>query len=139
MLSGETVPMKEWLRGLLGRRGEQRAASFLAKRGMEVLARGVANQFGEIDLVGLDGDTIVFVEVRTRRSLDAGHPAESVTPEKQARLTRAALAFLKQNRLLNHRSRFDVIAILWPDGAKSPQIEYYKNAFEPAGLGQFYS
>jgi putative endonuclease len=139
VLSGETVPMKEWLPGLLGRRGEQRAASFLAKRGMEVLARGVTNQFGEIDLVGLDGDTIVFVEVRTRRSLDAGHPAESVTPEKQARLTRAALAFLKQNRLLDHRSRFDVIAILWPDGAKSPQIEYYKNAFEPAGLGQFYS
>ncbi|HUE14360.1 MAG TPA: YraN family protein, partial [Planctomycetaceae bacterium] len=65
--------------------------------------------------------------------------AESVTPEKQARLTRAALAFLKQNRLLEHRSRFDVVAILWPDGTKSPQIEHYKNAFEPAGLGQFYS
>jgi putative endonuclease len=131
--------MKGWLRGLLGRRGEQRAASFLAKTGVRVLARGVANQFGEIDLVGLDGETIVFVEVRTRRSLDAGHPAESVTPEKQARLTRAALAFLKQNRLLEHRSRFDVVAILWPDGTKSPQIEHYKNAFEPAGLGQFYS
>lgn len=131
--------MKEWLRGLLGRRGEQQAASFLAKNGMRVVARGVANQFGEIDLVGVDGETIVFVEVRTRKTLDAGHPAESVTPEKQARLTRAALAFLKQNRLLNHRSRFDVVALLWPDGAKSPHIEHYKNAFEPAGHGQLYS
>jgi putative endonuclease len=130
--------MKEWLRGLLGRQGEKRAASFLKKNGIRVLARGVANQFGEIDLVGLDGETIVFVEVRTRRSLDAGHPAESVTAEKQGRLTRAALAFLKQNRLLDRRSRFDVVAILWPEGAKSPQIQHYKNAFEAAGHGRLY-
>ena len=113
--------------------------AFLEQNGIRVLARGVANQFGEIDLVGLDGETIVFVEVRTRRSLDAGHPAESVTAEKQGRLTRAALAFLKQNRLLDRRSRFDVVAILWPDGAKTPQIEHYKNAFEAAGPGRFYS
>ena len=73
------MPMKAWLRGLLGRQGEKRAASFLAKRGVRILARGVANQFGEIDLIGMEGDTIVFIEVRTRRSLDAGHPAESVT------------------------------------------------------------
>ena len=131
--------MKEWLRGLLGSRGERRAASYLAKHGFQVVARGVTNQFGEIDLVTLDGDTIVFVEVRTRRSLDAGHPAESVTPEKQARLTRAALAFLKQKKLLDRRSRFDVVALLWPDGVREPQIEHYKNAFEPAGHGQFYS
>ena len=131
--------MKDWLRGLLGRQGEKRAAAFLKQQGIQVLARGVANQFGEIDLVGLDGDTIVFVEVRTRRSLDAGHPAESVTVEKQGRLTRAALAFLKQNRLLDRRSRFDVVAILWPDGAKTPQIEHYKNAFEAVGPGRFYS
>ncbi len=130
--------MKQWLRGLLGRQGEAKAASFLKKQGIRVLARGVANQFGEIDLVGLDGDTIVFVEVRTRRSTDAGHPAETVTPEKQAHLTRAALAFLKQNRLLDRRSRFDVVAVLWPEGARSPQIEHYKNAFEAAGHGRLY-
>ena len=76
--------MKEWLRGLLGQKGERRAASFLSKKGIKVLARGVANPFGEIDLVALDGDTIVFVEVRTRR-IDGrrppgriDHPAETV-------------------------------------------------------------
>jgi putative endonuclease len=136
--SPEVLAMKEWLRGLLGRQGEKRAASFLKQQGIRVLAQGVANQFGEIDLVALDGDTIVFVEVRTRRSTDAGHPAETVTPEKQAHLTRAALAFLKQNRLLERRSRFDVVAILWPEGAKTPQIEHYKNAFEAAGHGRLY-
>jgi putative endonuclease len=46
---------------------------------------------------------------------------------------------LKQNRLLDRRSRFDVVAILWPDGAKSPQIEHYKNAFEAVGPGRFYA
>jgi putative endonuclease len=132
------MPINEWLRGLLGRRGERRAATYLAKRGFRIVARGVSNQFGEIDLIALDGETVVFVEVRTRRSLDAGHPAESVTSGKQERLTRTALAFLKHNRLLEHRSRFDVVAITWPDGARSPQIEHYKNAFEPAGNGRFF-
>jgi putative endonuclease len=131
--------MKEWLRGLLGSRGERQAASYLAKHGFRIVARGVTNRFGEIDLVTLEGDTVVFVEVRTRRSLDAGHPAESVTAEKQARLTRAALSFLKQNKLLDRRSRFDVVALVWPDGVRTPQIEHYKNAFEPTGHGQFYS
>jgi putative endonuclease len=131
--------MKAWLRGLLGSRGERQAAAYLTKQGFRIVARSASNRFGEIDLVTLDGDTVVFVEVRTRRSLDAGHPAESVTAEKQARLTRAALAFLKQKRLLDRRTRFDVVALLWPEGVRTPQIEHFKNAFESAGHGQFYS
>jgi putative endonuclease len=131
--------MKRWLRGLLGRDGERQAERLLAKSGFRILARRVANRFGELDLIALDGETVVFVEVRTRRSLDAGHPAESVTPEKQARLTRAALAFLKQNRLLERRCRFDVVAVTWPEGVRKPQLEHYVNAFEPAGFGQLYS
>jgi putative endonuclease len=125
--------MTSWLRGLLGRKGENRAAAFLKKKGMRILGRGVASRRGEIDLVALDGDTIVFVEVRTRQSLDAGHPAESVTLEKQARVTRAALAYLKRKRLWNRRTRFDVVAILWPEGVKEPQIQHYQNAFEAVG------
>jgi putative endonuclease len=131
--------MKRWLRGMLGDRGERHAARFLQQRGFKILARQVANAFGEIDLVALDGDVVAFVEVRTRRSLDAGHPAESVTATKQARLARAALAFLKQKGLLEHRSRFDVVAVLWPDGAPSPSCEHYPNAFEPPGRGQLYT
>jgi putative endonuclease len=131
--------MKQWLRGLLGKRGEKRAAAFLRSHGFRILARGLTNRFGEIDLIALDGETIVFVEVRTRESLDAGHPAESVTPEKQARLTRAALAYLKENRLLERRGRFDVVAIVWPDGSRTPEIKHYRNAFEPAAFGSFFS
>jgi putative endonuclease len=131
--------MKQWLRGLLGKRGEKRAAAFLRSHGFRILARGLTNRFGEIDLIALDGETIVFAEVRTRESLDAGHPAESVTPEKQARLTRAALAYLKENRLLERRGRFDVVAIVWPDGSLTPEIKHYRNAFEPATFGSFFS
>jgi putative endonuclease len=75
--------MKSWLRGLLGKKGEARAAAFLKQKGLRIVGRGVANRCGEIDLIALDGETIVFVEVRTRQSLEAGHPAESVTVEKQ--------------------------------------------------------
>jgi putative endonuclease len=107
--------MKSWLRGLLGRKGENRAAAFLKKKGLRIVGRGVANRCGEIDLIALDGETIVFVEVRTRQSLDAGHPAESVTVEKQARVTRAALSYLKRKKLWNRRTRFDVVAIVWPE------------------------
>ena len=125
--------MKEWLRGLLGRKGEQRAAAFLKKKGLRIVGRGVANRCGEIDLIALDGETIVFVEVRTRQSLDAGHPAESVTLEKQARVTRAALSYLKSKKLWNRRTRFDVVAIVWPKGGREPQIEHYQSAFEAVG------
>src|ERR1700733_9410367 len=104
--------MKTWLRGLLGSKGERRAAAFLRKKGLRIVGRSVSSRCGEIDLIALDGDTIVFVEVRTRRSLEAGHPAESVTVEKQARVTRAALSYLKQHRLWNRRARFDVVAII---------------------------
>ena len=125
--------MKTWLRGLLGSKGERRAAAFLRKKGLRIVGRSVSSRCGEIDLIALDGDTIVFVEVRTRRSLEAGHPAESVTVEKQARVTRAALSYLKQHRLWNRRTRFDVVAIIWPEGVREPQIEHYLNAFEAVG------
>jgi len=125
--------MKSWLRGLLGRKGENRAAAFLKKKGLRIVGRGVANRCGEIDLIALDGETIVFVEVRTRQSLDAGHPAESVTVEKQAKVTRAALSYLKSKKLWNRRTRFDVVAIVWPKGAREPQIEHYQSAFEAVG------
>ena len=125
--------MKSWLRGLLGRKGEQRAAAFLKQKGLRIVGRGVANRCGEIDLIALDGETIVFVEVRTRQSLDAGHPAESVTIEKQAKVTRAALSYLKSKNLWNRRTRFDVVAIVWPDGAREPQIEHYQTRSRPSG------
>lgn len=76
----------------------------------------------------MDGQAIVFVEVKTRLSPDYGNPKLAVTPRKQGRLTRVALAYLKKNHLLHCKARFDVVAIDWTQGA--PQIELIRNAFE---------
>ncbi|QEH38294.1 hypothetical protein OJF2_68920 [Aquisphaera giovannonii] len=120
---------------VFGDRGEKEAARFLRARGMKILVRGYRTGLGEIDLVALDGDVIVFVEVKSRRG---GTPAEAVTPEKQRRLTLAALHFLKKRGLLDRRSRFDVVAIVWPDDGRPPQVEHFRDAFEARGRGQMF-
>lgn len=123
----------------LGQRGEAVAARYLRHRGCKILARGDRFGPGELDLVALDRDTIVFVEVKTRQSHDAGHPAEAVDELKQRRLTRLAVTFLKRHRLLECPARFDVIAVTWPAGKWFPTIEHIKNAFEAVGKWEFYS
>lgn len=120
---------------LLGDRGEQEAARYLRRHGLRILHRGYRTDHGEIDLIALDGNVIVFVEVKARRQ---GVPAEAVTAEKQRRLTLAALHFLKKHCLLEQRSRFDVVAIIWPEDGKAPQIEHIRDAFEAVGRGQMF-
>jgi len=123
----------------LGQRGERAAERFLRGLRYKIVARRERGRLGELDLVAVDGRTIVFVEVKTRASHHAGHPAESVGPHKQARLTRLALAYLKRHELLEYSARFDVLAITWPANARKPQIEHFKNAFEAVGRGQMFS
>ncbi len=129
-----------WLRSpSLGERGEREAERFLRRLGYIIVARQRRDRLGEIDLVAVDGRTVVFVEVKTRRSHDAGHPVEAVDEDKQRRLTRLALAFLKRHDLLNYPARFDVVAVTWPDGARRPVIQHFRNAFEPTDRGQMFS
>jgi putative endonuclease len=120
---------------LLGERGERLASRHLKRQGMRVLLRGYRTEQGEIDLIARDGDILVFVEVKARRK---GVPAEAVTEEKQRRLTNVSMQFLRRYNLLEVRSRFDVIAIVWPDDRTPPQIEHFRNAFEPVGRGQMF-
>jgi putative endonuclease len=118
-----------------GDRGEREAARFLRRQGIGILVRGYRTPQGEIDLIALDGNVLVFVEVKARRR---GSPAEAVTPEKQRRLTLAGLHFLKKHNLLDERSRFDVVAIVWPEDKRPPQIEHIRDAFEAVGRGQLF-
>jgi putative endonuclease len=127
--------VRAFLGRLLGDRGEREAARYLRRQGLRVLTRGYRTPRGEIDLIARDGDTLVFVEVKTRRQ---GQPAEAITPAKQERLTLAALHFLKRYNLLEGRSRFDVVAIVWPGQEHVPVIEHIRNAFEASGRGQFF-
>ncbi|MBM80221.1 MAG: YraN family protein [Planctomycetaceae bacterium] len=124
---------------LLGDRGEQTAARHLKKLGYKILARQYRNAHGEIDLICRHNGVIVFVEVKTRRSTKQGRPEDAVDQRKQRKLTRTALAFLKQENALDNAARFDVVSILWPEDSKEPDIKLYQNAFEPVGNWQMYS
>jgi putative endonuclease len=128
-----------WLRRWFGTRSERAAARFLRRLGYRILARNFRCELGEIDLVALDGDCIVFVEVRSTEHADLTRPAASVDVNKQRRLTRLALYFLKQKRLLNYAARFDVLAIGWPAERGEPTMAHYPNAFEATDRFQFYS
>jgi putative endonuclease len=138
------MDLRSWLadrfrKKSLGQRGEDAASRFLKRLGYRIVARGLDSRFGELDIVAVDGRTVVFVEVKTRSSTDAGHPADAIDHLKEKRMTQAALAYLKAHRLLEHAARFDVVAIIWPDDARQPAIEHYMNAFAPIGEGQLFS
>jgi putative endonuclease len=133
--TGMTPKLRALLNRLLGARGERAAARHLKRQGMRILVRGYRTPLGEIDLIARDGDTLVFVEVKARRQ---GVPAEAVTPEKERRLTLAALHFLRRYNALDVRSRFDIVAIVWPDDRRSPRIEHFAGAFDAVGRGQMF-
>jgi putative endonuclease len=133
------IKSRLWPNDTLGRRGERAAVKFLKRQRYTIIHRGYRILGGELDIVAADGKTVVFVEVKTRISHDAGHPAEAVDPNKQRQLTQLALAYLRRYQLLDCPARFDVIAITWPADRKTPTIEHIKNAFEPTGEGQMFS
>lgn len=132
--------LRAWFRPLpLGLRGERYAARYLRRKGYKIVARGTRSRHGELDLVAVDGRTVVFVEVKTRQQATDESPAAAVTLEKQRRIARAALVFLKSHGLLENPARFDVVAIVWPEAARKPaKVEHFVNAFElPSGRGLF--
>jgi len=108
-----------------GQRGEQMAHSHLREQGLSLLERNYRSRWGEIDLIMLDGEILVFVEVRLRAASTYGSPAETIGKRKQQRLIRTAQHYLQTHR--DARARFDVIAITTGDHA--PQIEWIKDAF----------
>jgi putative endonuclease len=125
----------------VGRRGEQAAARLLRQKGLVVVAESESDRAGEIDLIAIDRrqQKIIFVEVKTHSTTKPGHPADRVDAEKQGRVTRAALRYLKRKKLLGTPARFDVIAVWWPaDSARPTRIEHYEAAFEAAGDFQMY-
>jgi putative endonuclease len=126
----------------VGVRGEQAAARLLRSKGLFIIAHGEADRGGEIDFIAVDRRrrTVIFVEVKTLATTKPGHPADRVDEAKQARVTRAALRFLRRSKMLDARCRFDVVAVWWPGDAPAPQrIEHYESAFEASGVDGFYS
>jgi putative endonuclease len=122
-----------------GRRSERAAARFLRQLGYRILAANLADRGGEIDLLALDGDTLVVVEVRSRSVDDPHAAAATVNYPKQRKLTAAALRFLARRGLLGAGVRFDVLAIAWPPAAREPAILHITHAFEATGRFQMFS
>jgi putative endonuclease len=113
-----------------GKLNENLAVNYLKRQGCRIVERNFRTARGEIDIIARDGDTLVFVEVKARRSRSRGSPKEAVTPEKQRRISLAALQYLKTAPSPLNRARFDVVAILTEAGPA--QIEWIRNAFELA-------
>lgn len=110
---------------------EESAGTFLQGKGYRIIKRNYKNRMGEIDIIAQDKDTLCFIEVKARRSLKYGLPFEAVGALKQAKLSRAALVYLKENKKLDSRARFDVLSMDC-SGAKA-QFELIRNAFELSG------
>lgn len=96
----------------LGRKGEEAAARFLYRRGYEILERNWSCFAGEADIIAKDGETLVFVEVKTRKNCDKGFPSEHVSASKRDRYEKIALAYVADYADIDVPIRFDTVAIV---------------------------
>jgi putative endonuclease len=119
-------------RRITGTRGEDEAARFLTRSGYAILDKNVRTRAGEIDLVAREGNTLVFVEVKTRRDMEGDPPQAAVTTRKQNRLGRLALGYLKSKRIRQTPCRFDVISVIFNDEGAVKAIRHIPNAFSVA-------
>jgi putative endonuclease len=112
-----------------GALGEKLACRYLKRNGYRILFRNFRGRSGgEIDVVCRDDDTLVFVEVKTRGREDFGRPVEAVDRQKQKRISRGALAWLRMLDNPDILFRFDVVEVITTDDAR-PRVELIKNAF----------
>ncbi len=117
-------------RSATGNEGERAAAQYLTARGYHILERNFRCAGGEVDLIALDGATLVFIEVKLRRSLSRGAPIEAVTPAKQLRVRKAAQVYLSYSGRIFQRIRFDIVSVM--KSSKGPNITQLKAAFTSA-------
>ena len=111
----------------LGQRGERAAERHLKRCGYRIVARNFRAAGAEIDLIAMEGETLVFVEVKTRSGDSAGAPVDAVDQRKQDRMRRAAEVFAARSRAGDRLMRFDVVAIT--SGSGDMKLELLKDAF----------
>lgn len=114
-----------------GRRGERLAAWHLRRRGCRILARNYRCPHGEIDLIALDGEVLVFVEVKSRTAIEAAQPESNYQLPQQRRAAAAAQYFLMESGAQNWPSRFDLVSVHLPDRGR-PVIDHFVGVLEAA-------
>jgi len=118
----------------VGKLGEKLAQKFLKKRGYRIRETNFHWRRGEIDIVAQQKDYLVFVEVRTKSSLDFGTPEESITQSKKEKLIALALAYINAHQNLPLLWRIDVVAVEVDQKGKARRIELIQNAIQPGQL-----
>jgi putative endonuclease len=113
----------------LGARGEALAERWLTERGYETVARNYRCRYGEVDRIMREGETLVFVEVKTRRSDEFGSPSEAVTAFKRRQISRAALYYLQNEANGDPSCRFDAVEVMYADGLP-PRVRHLIGIFE---------
>jgi len=113
----------------LGDLGEDLAARYLSAHGYNILARKFRCRSGEIDIIALDKDVLVFVEVRSRSDEEHGMPYETINREKRRHIRRVALVYQARHGLLDRDSRFDCVSVVFVDEDNVKSIELIKDAF----------
>jgi putative endonuclease len=120
-------------RAVAGQHAESLAVARLEAAGLRIVARNWRRPEGELDIVADDGGTCVFVEVRSRTGEDRGHALEAITPQKRARVVRAARLYLDAETPAAAGFRFDVVAVTFWDDGRQPDVVHIANAFEVGG------
>lgn len=112
----------------LGSLAEEKAQGFLKANGYKILRRNYKTKLGEVDIIAKDKDTFCFVEVKCRSSKAFGTGFEALNSRKQNQISKAALVYLKENKLLDRKARFDVVSL--DNSAAGEKVSLVKNAFE---------
>ena len=128
VLKGSCEVTKE--RIALGKLGEDLALKEVRRRGYKKITRNYRCPLGEMDLIAMHGDTLVFMEIKTRRGRSVDYAKEAVNSRKQRQLSKVALAYMKSKGCADVKARFDVVAVSLERG--SPRIEVIQDAFELA-------
>lgn len=117
------IAQKNFYKKFLGRIGENKATNYLKKNGYKILEKNFKTHLGEIDIIAEDGDTLVFVEVKTRTDDSFGAPSEAVDKRKQAKYYKVAEEYIIRHKRTENICRFDVVEI------ENEQINIIKDAF----------
>jgi putative endonuclease len=120
--------MKDTKKIITGKEGEKIAAAFLKKNGYRIIEINFRCPIGEIDIVAKEKDDLVFVEVKTRNSMELGYPEQAVGIRKQKKMSQLALWYLQKKKIADTNARFDVVAVtLIPE---KNEVKLIKNAFD---------
>jgi putative endonuclease len=120
--------MKDTKKIITGKEGEKIAAAYLKKNGYRIIEINFRCPIGEIDIVAKEKDDLVFVEVKTRKSMELGYPEQAVGIRKQKKMSQLALWYLQKRKIADTNARFDVVAVtLIPE---NNEVKLIKNAFD---------